>query len=119
MNMLDATVGNGVAHIDGSLSGILLPRDCRRPGKARNVVIGIRPESLSLVSGDDKGPTIDAKVEVVELTGPELVVTSTIGSQRLTASLPPRSKVTVGTSQRFSIDASALHIFDKATEKRM
>ncbi|PSH62685.1 ABC transporter ATP-binding protein [Phyllobacterium sophorae] len=120
MNMLDATVGNGVAHIDGSLSGILLPHDVQeRAGKARNVIIGIRPESLSLVSGDGKGLTIDAKVEVVELTGPELVVTSTIGSQRLTASLPPRSTVTVGTPQRFSIDASALHVFDQATEKRM
>ena len=60
---------------------------------------------------------IEAKVEVVELTGPELVVTSTIGSQRLTASLPPRSQIAVGTSQRFNIDASALHIFDKATGK--
>jgi multiple sugar transport system ATP-binding protein len=120
MNMLDATAANGVAHIDGAHGAILLPHELQeRAGKARNVIIGIRPENLTLVSGDEKGLTIDAKVEVVELTGPELVVTSTIGSQRLTASLPPRSKVTVGMLQRFSIDPDALHIFDRATEKRI
>ncbi len=84
---------------------------------ARSVIVGIRPESLTLAPADDSGFNIEAKVEVVELTGPELVVTSTIGSQRLTASLPPKSKVMVGASQRFGIDASALHVFDKATER--
>ncbi len=120
MNMLDATVADGIAHIDGSLSSIPLPRELQESaGKARNVIVGIRPENLTLASGDDIGLAIEAKVEVVELTGPELVVTSTIGSQRLTASLPPRSQVTVGMLQRFSIDASALHVFDKVTEKRI
>ena len=120
MNMLDATVADGIAHIDGSLSGIPLPRELlESAGKASDVIIGIRPESLTLAVEAETGIGIEAKVEVVELTGPELVVTSTIGSQRLTASLPPRSQVAVGTSQRFNIDASALHIFDKATGKRV
>jgi multiple sugar transport system ATP-binding protein len=120
MNMLDATVADGTAHIDGSLSGIPLPRELlESAAKARNVIVGIRPENLALTPAGESALTIEAKVEVVELTGPELVVTSTIGSQRLTASLPPRSQVTVGSSQRFSIDASALHVFDKVTEKRI
>ncbi|MDA4805497.1 TOBE domain-containing protein, partial [Enterobacter hormaechei] len=92
MNMLEATVAEGIAHIDGSLSGFALPADIReKAGQARDVVIGIRPESLSLTPAGDAALGIDAMVEVVELTGPELVVTSTIGSQRLTASLPPKS----------------------------
>jgi multiple sugar transport system ATP-binding protein len=120
MNMLDATVADGIAHIDGSLSGIPLPQALREnAASVRDVVIGIRPESLTLASSENAGLAIEAKVDVVELTGPELVVTSTIGSQRLTASLPPRSQIAVGTSQRFNIDASALHIFDKATGKRV
>ncbi len=120
MNMLNATVIDGVARIDGSLDGVPLPPELReRAVGARSVIVGIRPENLSLAPADDSGFNIEAKVEVVELTGPELVVTSTIGSQRLTASLPPKSKVTVGASQRFGIDASALHVFDKATEKRI
>ena len=120
MNMLDATVADGIAHIDGSLSGIPLPRELlESAGKARDVIIGIRPESLTLAVEAETWIGIEAKVEVVELTGPELVATSTIGSQRLTASLPPRSPVAVGTSQLFNIDASALHIFNKATGKRV
>ncbi|UXN58793.1 ABC transporter ATP-binding protein [Phyllobacterium zundukense] len=120
MNMLDATVADGVAHVDGSPGGIPLPREFwENAANARDVIIGIRPESLTMASSEDAGLAIEAKVEVVELTGPELVVTSTIGSQRLTASLPPRSQMAVGASQRFNIDASALHIFDKATGKRI
>lgn len=120
MNMLEATVAEGIAHIDGSLSGFALPGDIReKAGQARDVIIGIRPESLSLAPAGDAALGIDAMVEVVELTGPELVVTSTIGSQRLTASLPPKSAVTAGMAQRFAIDAGALHIFDKATGKRL
>ena len=118
MNMLDATVIDGAARIAGSQTAIPLPRAL--PSDASGgLIVGIRPENLSLVYAGTPGLTIEANVEVVELTGPELVVTSSIGNQRLTASLPPRSQVTVGAPQRFSIDASALHIFDKATEKRI
>ena len=120
MNMLNATVVGGIAYIDGSAGGIPLPPELQASAAdARNIIVGIRPENLALVPAGESWPSIEAKVEVVELTGPELVVTSTIGSQRLTASLPPRSQVVAGTSQRFGIDASALHIFDKMTEKRI
>ncbi len=120
MNMLDATVADGIAHIDGSLSGIPLPRALQETaGKAREVIIGIRPESLTLAANTESALGIEVKVEVIELTGPELVVTSTIGNQRLTASLPPRSQIGVGATQRFNIDATALHVFDKATGKRI
>ncbi|QND50527.1 sn-glycerol-3-phosphate ABC transporter ATP-binding protein UgpC (plasmid) [Phyllobacterium sp. 628] len=120
MNMLEATIADGVVHIDGSMSNFPLPADIReKAAQARDVVIGIRPESLGLTNAGDTAAGIDAMVEVVELTGPELVVTSTIGNQRLTASLPPKSTVTAGAAQRFTIDAGALHIFDKATGKRL
>ncbi len=120
MNMLDATVGDGTAHIAGSLSGVPLPSPLQdSAGRVREIIVGIRPESLALAAAGDSGLTIEAKVEVVELTGPELVVTSMIGGQRLTASLPPRSQVAVGSTQHFSFDATALHIFDKATGKRI
>ncbi|MEP7453799.1 sn-glycerol-3-phosphate ABC transporter ATP-binding protein UgpC [Phyllobacterium sp. SB3] len=120
MNMLDATFADGIAHIDGTLSGIpLLPELHQAATAAREITVGIRPESLMLANAEETGFGIDAKIEVVELTGPELVVTATVGNQRLTASLPPRTQVMVGTTRRFSIDAGALHVFDKATEKRI
>ncbi|MBB3233569.1 ABC transporter ATP-binding protein [Phyllobacterium endophyticum] len=119
MNMLDARVADGVAYVDGSPGGIPLPREFRdNAASARDVIIGIRPESLTLASRDG-GLAIEAEVDVVELTGPELVVTSTIGNQRLTASLPPKTRIAVGATQRFDVDASALHIFDKATGQRI
>ncbi|MEJ1116982.1 sn-glycerol-3-phosphate ABC transporter ATP-binding protein UgpC [Phyllobacterium sp. CCNWLW109] len=120
MNMLDSTFSDGFAHIDGTLSSIPLPAHLHKAAaEARNITVGVRPESLTLAQVGVTNFGIDAKIEVVELTGPELVVTATIGTQRLTASLPPRSQVTVGAMQRFAIDPDALHVFDKLTEKRI
>ncbi len=120
MNMLDCTFADGLAHIDGTLSNIALPAHLHEvAAAAHHITVGIRPESLTLADASNTKFGIDAKIEVVELTGPELVVTATIGKQRLTVSLPPRSQVSVGTTQRFAIDVSALHVFDRATDKRI
>jgi multiple sugar transport system ATP-binding protein len=120
MNMLDCTFADGIAHVDGTLSGIPLPEQLHPAATAaRDITIGIRPETLMLAQAGEKGIIMEAKIEVVELTGPELVVTAAVGSQRLTASLPPRSQITAGAMQRFTIDAQALHVFDKATGQRI
>ncbi|MEK1890783.1 MAG: sn-glycerol-3-phosphate ABC transporter ATP-binding protein UgpC [Phyllobacterium sp.] len=118
MNMLDATMADGTARIAGSQTAIPLARSLQNVA-SRRVVVGIRPENLSLTPANTSDVTIEAKVEVVELTGPELVVTTSIGNQRLTASLPPRSRVALGSLQRFSIDAGTLHLFDAVTEERI
>ena len=118
MNMLEATVTDGMAYIAGSQNGIPLPSSEQFENR-RDIIVGIRPESLSLAKSGDFVLSLEARVDVVELTGPELVVTSAIGNQRLTASLPPRSQVAIGTLQRFNVDPGALHLFDKATEKRI
>ena len=71
------------------------------------------PAELSL-----EGPgTISAKGEFTAADGKEhtaTIVTAKAGSQRLMACLPPRTAIAEGQS----FDASALHLFDRATGRR-
>jgi multiple sugar transport system ATP-binding protein len=117
MNMLDARIADGAAQIDGSDSAVPFPK-APNAGPDQKLVLGIRPENLRL-SSDGEGPALEAHVDVVELTGPELVVSAMVGTQRITASLPPKSDIKAGTRRRFAFDAESLHVFDKGTGKRL
>ncbi len=91
--------------------------------------IGIRPESLedaTVQPGDD---ILRGEVEVHEGLGSEIILhikndapsavdealRSESASGRLVARISPRSKLRIGDTASFSVDTSALHMFDLAT----
>jgi multiple sugar transport system ATP-binding protein len=114
MNMLAAVASNGRLVLEGA--ELPLPASAR--GRVRDgqpLIVGIRPEALSIAAGEEPGGRLDAVVEVVELTGPELVATARLGSQRLVASLPPRTRLGEGESCAFALDGQSLHLFDPET----
>ncbi|MBP1886789.1 ABC transporter ATP-binding protein [Sinorhizobium mexicanum] len=113
MNILDADVVGNALRLVGSEETLPLPADLKNTAaEDRRVKVGIRPEALRLASADASAPGIKAQVEVVELTGPELVTTAKLGEQRITACLPPRTRFGTGSQQLFSFDEAALHLFD-------
>ncbi|MEW9613104.1 sn-glycerol-3-phosphate ABC transporter ATP-binding protein UgpC [Shinella sp. S4-D37] len=115
MNLLAATAGAGGARIDGT--EILVPV----PGldgleAGRRLVLGIRPEA---VERSGKGVPLSARCEVAELTGPELVVTAAMGSQRLVAALPATARIAAGEEMTLTVAPAAVHVFDAQTERRL
>ncbi|WP_439501474.1 ABC transporter ATP-binding protein [Aminobacter ciceronei] len=126
MNIIDVEVDNGALRIVGSEVRLRLP-DRFRPLLQAPVVqdktrlaLGIRPEALRLASLDQAGDqagghVLPVRIEVVELTGPELVATARIFPQKLTACLAPRARVGQGDVAAFAVDDDALHLFDPAT----
>ncbi|WP_434723814.1 ABC transporter ATP-binding protein [Mesorhizobium sp. RIZ17] len=118
MNMLEAVVEDGRLAIAGSDARLALPE--RYASAVRNgasVVTGIRPEALRLGPASGADMSLPVEIDVVELTGPEQVTTARIGSQRLTATLPPQARVAKGQPCAFVFDADALRLFDPATGK--
>jgi multiple sugar transport system ATP-binding protein len=115
MNLLSAKVANGALAIEGGET-LPLPSGASL-AEGRAVVVGIRPEAFRL---DDAAPlSISARVEVAELTGPELIVTALAGGQRIIAGLPPRSTVQPGDELRLGFDAEAMHLFDAESGDRI
>jgi multiple sugar transport system ATP-binding protein len=80
------------------------------------LIAAIRPESLKL---GESGATIMTRSEVVELTGPELVLTGYAGEQKVVATLPPTSRISAGEVLTLSVDPSAIHVFDPQTQMRV
>ncbi len=111
MNMLNVTVKGEQLAIDNS--EMVLPLPARFRGIAtdgRRLILGVRPEAMRL--GEGGGLTLKARVDVAELTGPELVVTALVGNQGIMASLPPRSAVATDAELTLVFDEQAMHLFD-------
>ncbi|MER9843791.1 sn-glycerol-3-phosphate ABC transporter ATP-binding protein UgpC [Mesorhizobium australicum] len=120
MNMLQATVTDGKLAIAGSDVRIPMPaRYANAAPEGAQMVVGIRPEALRAATGAAAEPSLPVEIEVVELTGPELVTTARIGTQRLTASLPPRAQFAKGEQRSLAFDEAALRLFDPSTGKAL
>ncbi len=117
MNLLDA-VADGGRLVLGDNAALPLPQARKdRVRDGQRLVLGIRPEALQLDAA--AGPAISATVEVVELTGPELVVSASIGRQRIMACLPPRSRIEAGQRLTFAFEEGAMHLFDAESGLRI
>ncbi|RVJ32646.1 ABC transporter ATP-binding protein [Sinorhizobium medicae] len=112
MNILDAEVTASGLKLDGCEEVLPLPAAFDGTALAgRRVKVGIRPEAMRLAA-ESEDPRLTADIEVVELTGPELVTTATVGRQRITACLPPRTALGTGSVHAFTFDETAMHLFD-------
>jgi sn-glycerol 3-phosphate transport system ATP-binding protein len=98
------------------------------------VVVGLRPEALSLRRGDET-PSVTVRVEVVEALGHELVMHGSLAGRRVTAQadeqaglapldqsratlvvrLGAREPITVGETVDLAFSDRDVHVFDAAT----
>jgi multiple sugar transport system ATP-binding protein len=84
--------------------------------RGRNVFMGVRPEHLSLGSGNSQCG-FDASVEVVEQLGSEIILETRLGDARVTvARVDPQVCFRVGEAVRLSVQPERLHFFDPVTE---
>jgi multiple sugar transport system ATP-binding protein len=78
--------------------------------------MGMRPEHLLLGEGTP-GLSFDARVEVVEQLGSEILLETAVGSTSVTAArVPAETKVARGDQVRLSAQPGRLHFFDPETE---
>jgi multiple sugar transport system ATP-binding protein len=85
----------------------------------KEVIMGIRPEDLhddeAFIASSPES-TFDAEVELTEMLGAEVNLYLLLNGNQITARVDPHSKAAVGDSIRIAMDASQMHLFDKATE---
>ncbi len=85
----------------------------------RNVIFGIRPENIhdvAFVPQDIKAENVEAKVDVTELMGYEILLYLVTGKHTFVARVDPRSKMRVGNKAQIAFDMDKVHIFDAETE---
>ena len=118
MNLLKGRIFEGQFVADSGAGPLPLPPGHRNLSEGRLVTLGIRPENILLGRVDDPTSLV-ARVEVVELTGPEKLVQLRIGGERVSASFAPSATVQAGSDCQVVIDASSIVLFDTLTELRI
>jgi multiple sugar transport system ATP-binding protein len=107
---------NGAAWVEGT-GGLKLPAaSAAAADNGRDVVYGVRPEHLSMGS---PGDGVEAEVVVVEPTGSETLLFARAGGQDLIALFRERHPLQPGQRIHLKPQASAVHMFDKATGQRL
>ncbi len=115
MNFIRGTIAEGSEPSFRSESGVLLPLPSAPPVEAgRELILGIRPEQISVASGGIKG-----RVALIEPTGSETQVTVMLGNTPVIASIRERIEMHTDDEIAIRMDTSALHIFDAKTERRI
>jgi multiple sugar transport system ATP-binding protein len=140
MNLYRARIADDVAAVLIGGQRLRLPERLRlqRPqlvaSAGRDVIVGVRPEHISVVTGDEVDG-LDAEVTLIEALGSEALVHFTIDAQRVlpedasgelselgargegVARVGPRAPVAVGDRARLAVDVESLHFFDASTGK--
>jgi multiple sugar transport system ATP-binding protein len=143
MNLYEATLGrsDGLTTVTLGSQQLRLPADvgARLTGigdGARTIVVGIRPENLTVGTGVADGGRLVAEVELVEALGNEQLVHFVIDATKLRtgveaapaagtisdvggatgiARVDPRVSIAAGERATFEVDLEHLHLFDPQT----
>jgi multiple sugar transport system ATP-binding protein len=110
MNFIPVTVQGQNAKASGF--ELELPR---APGIEKGT-LGIRPEDLT-DEVKDSLPTVDMKVEVLEILGSDQYLYGKVGGDDVVARVDPQFKVFVGDRVKLGVNVRRLHLFDTETEK--
>ena len=112
MSFLDLDDGPDGAVIAGTAGPALFAA----PGRGR--VLGLRPEDVTVETGNGRG-RFHARVTAVEYLGAEALVTCTIGERTILARTRGDGAPPVGATVGLTWDASAAHVFDAASGQRV
>src|SRR5215213_1831566 len=118
MNLLDAVVARADGQVVARSAGVQVPlanglaERLSLNGAARQVVLGIRPEHLTI--GPPEPSNARGEVYVVEPMGREQVVDVRIGEHAIQVIAPASLTFRVGEPVGLAFDASKLHLFDPA-----
>ncbi|AUX79356.1 ABC transporter ATP-binding protein [Sinorhizobium fredii] len=94
--------------------------DFRGSAGSSEIVIGVRPEAIGVgANGSASGIEIEANVNLVELTGPEQLISTRVGGQDLILTAPASIDVKPGQMVRLSIAPQGLHFFEASQGLRL
>ncbi|MFF7707153.1 sn-glycerol-3-phosphate ABC transporter ATP-binding protein UgpC [Pseudomonas sp. NPDC007930] len=85
---------------------------------SREVILGLRPEQLA-VAGEGARAVLQARVEVIEPTGPDTLVFVTLNGTKVCCRVAPDQAPAAGEILNLSFDASKALLFDAQSGERL
>ncbi|WOP19519.1 ABC transporter ATP-binding protein [Raineyella sp. LH-20] len=118
MNLIEGHLTCSGGYIHAETAGItskLWPGEVA----AHDIVIGVRPEHLRVARADDGAMRITGTIERLENLGSEQVVYLRVGDQLIIGKGAREVALTRGQQLSLGAHLDAIHLFDKATGRRM
>ncbi|WLR95532.1 ABC transporter ATP-binding protein [Shinella zoogloeoides] len=120
MNLLPATVGDGVIIVTGGPSFPLPPAFAHlKDESGRKVLLGVRPEAFHLEARRSDWPSFTITASLIEPCGAEVYVIGDLAGRDVTLRLQPGTAPERGQTRSFHVDAGAVHLFDAETERSL
>jgi multiple sugar transport system ATP-binding protein len=88
-------------------------------GKALDVVLGVRPEDVSVASPGSAQSAVRMRLDLVEPMGHEVFVHASAGDHELTARVTPQPLPDPGAEVALTLDVSRVHFFDATTRESL
>ena len=113
--------GRLLALLDSGQARCELPLGVTDAGlEDREIILGMRPEQISLMQGEPNGlPSIRAEVQVTEPTGPDTLVFVNLNGTKVCCRLAPDVAPQVGETLTLQFDPAKVLLFDAQTGERL
>ncbi|MGY4534751.1 multiple sugar transport system ATP-binding protein [Pseudomonas sp. TE3786] len=112
--------GRLLALLDSGQARCELPLAMQDEGlENREVILGIRPEQISLASAGSNLPSILTEVEVIEPTGPDTLVFVNLNQTKVCCRLAPDMAPKVGETLELQFDPDKVLLFDAQSGERL
>lgn len=124
MNFFPAKLAksDGKLIIDGGSFHVQIPESrmsVYQPHEGKSVIFGIRPEDIhnpKFAPPGIEAQPVNAKVDVSELLGNEILVYLKTGESSFVARVDPRSRYSIGDDVQVVFNMENMHIFEKESE---
>ncbi len=83
----------------------------------KEVVLGIRPEDLSIAEDNDQVNTVKVYLELTEMTGADCYLYGKIGNKKIIATVSSNNKIPSDAICTLKINTEKIHLFDKNNER--
>ena len=115
MNIIPVTISSAGPETSVALAGgkaLTIPIETPASANGKNASFGIRPEDLTVASGEDY--LFEGRVSIVEALGEVtlLYIDGLAGEEPIIAKIPGILNVKKGDTMRFAADRTKLHLFD-------
>ncbi len=112
--------GRLLALLDSGQARCELPLAMQDEGlENREVILGIRPEQITLASAGANLPSILSEVEVIEPTGPDTLVFVNLNQTKVCCRLAPDMAPKVGETLELQFDPDKVLLFDAKSGERL
>ncbi len=83
----------------------------------KNVILGIRPEDISIAGKNINENTIDLQVDIAEMTGADYYLYGELNGKKIIANVASNQNIESDKKYKIKLDVDRIHIFDKINER--